>query len=491
MKKITIKDAIGNTKYKCDIGIDENALVEIAFPSDKTEPDSLVFYTEKKREKTISISFGMHKPYAALVNEDCNVIYSDTPLIKTNSVRSALSYAYSNKYEIDYTKMKIIGVTGTNGKTTTATLIYEILKRSGYSVGFIGTGKILINEDRLSDENYSMTTPDPELLYDVLAKMQKRKCDYVVMEVSSHSLALNKTDPIRFEYAIFTNLSKEHMDFHDTMDEYYKSKLSLFSNAKKGLFNMDDAYSRRAFNEVKCEKSSIGILYDADAYATDIECTNLSESAFYYRAQNLIFRVRTRLAGAFNVYNVLCALKCVIDIGVSPCIAKSHLESIHSIDGRMEVIESDITVIIDYAHTAFAFENCLKSLFLANNHRQNISVVFGCGGNRDKTKRAPMGKAASEYTKKIIITEDNNRDEDFSDIVADIAKGISDGVYRVIKDRETAIRTAIYEADAGDIVAIVGKGHERYKIENGKYTPFNERSIVADAIEIRSKGYAH
>jgi UDP-N-acetylmuramoyl-L-alanyl-D-glutamate--2,6-diaminopimelate ligase len=336
-----------------------------------------------------------------------------------------------------------------------------------------------------------MTTPDPELLYDVLAKMQKRKCDYVVMEVSSHSLALNKTDPIRFEYAIFTNLSKEHMDFHDTMDEYYKSKLSLFSNAKKGLFNMDDAYSRRAFNEVKCEKSSIGILYDADAYATDIECSNLSESAFYYRAPNLIFRVRTRLAGAFNVYNVLCALKCVIDMGVSPCIAKSHLESIHSIDGRMEVIESDITVIIDYAHTAFAFENCLKSLFLANNHRQNISVVFGCGGNRDKTKRAPMGKAASEYTKKIIITEDNNRDEDFSDIVADIAKGISDGVYRVIKDRETAIRTAIYEADAGDIVAIVGKGHERYKIENGKYTPFNERSIVADAIEIRSKGYAH
>ena len=204
-----------------------------------------------------------------------------------------------------------------------------------------------------------------------------------------------------------------------------------------------------------------------------------------------MFGIKTGLIGEFNIYNIICALKCVIDLGIKPCIAKSALEGIESICGRMELFKSDITVVIDYAHTAYALDNCLKTLFRNNISRQNLTIVFGCGGNRDKTKREPMGRIASKYATKIIITEDNNRDESFTDITADISKGIDSGCYRVIKNREIAIRTAIAEAHEGEIIAIIGKGHEKYKIENKGLIPFDERQIIEDELKRRAAEYAN
>lgn len=489
MKRLTIKKAFDGLIYECDPSINRDQMIEIAFQNDEIKSNSLVFYTEKEGDDKSEVSFGNTKPYAAVVNDKSNIHASDIPLIRTNSVRSALAYAYSSLYKIDYSKLKIIGVTGTNGKTTTATLIFEILKKSGYDVGFIGTGKILINDTTLTDSLYSMTTPDPDLLYRSLSLMQEAGCEYVIMEVSSHSLALRKVDPIPFEYAIFTNLSDEHMDFHKSKEDYYKTKLSLFKKTKRGLFNMDDTYSRRAYSEAECKKASIGVLYEADVFATDINIRHLNGSSFYYRAENLMFGIKTPLIGEFNIYNILCALKCAIDLGIKPCLAKAAIEEIDGICGRMEVFKSDITVVIDYAHTANALENCLKTLFSNNKIQQNSTIVFGCGGNRDKTKREPMGRIASRYATKIILTEDNNRDESFSDITADISKGIDSGCYRVIKDREIAIRTAIAEAKEGEIIAIIGKGHERYKIENGRRIPFDEREIIEDALKRRALAY--
>ena len=342
----------------------------------------------------------------------------------------------------------------------------------------------------LTEDEYSMTTPDPSLLYTSLRKMQDAGCEYAVMEVSSHSLALNKTAPIKFEYAIFNNLSPEHMDFHKDMESYFESKLKLFQSAKRGLFNLDDSYSRRAYESVSCEKSSVGIIHDGDAYITDVSLLGLSGASFYYRQSRLIFGVKSPLLGSFNVYNSLIALRCVIDLGIKPCIAKRGLEEIKSVNGRMEIIRSDITVVIDYAHTPEAFNNCLKTLFKANNKRQKLICVFGCGGDRDKEKRRLMGKSADLYCDAVILTEDNSRTENLHSIISDIAKGICKE-YTFIESRADAIRYALRLANVGDTVAILGKGHEKYIINSSGTNPFDEKKIVKEALLQREIGNAN
>ena len=488
MNQITIKEALKDLNYDTPIGINENEPIIPTLYDEQIYENSLVFCTEKYNEtdRKTPLRFNDKKPYAAVVSYNHEVPDSKIPIIRVASVRTALAHTISNLYNINYSKMKIIGITGTNGKTTTSTIIFEILKKIGYSVGFIGTGKIYINDELITDYTYSMTTPDPTLLYKALADMYKAKCEYVVMEVSSHSLALGKVSPIKFEYCIFTNLSNEHIDFHGSTEEYYKAKVSLFTQTKRGLFNIDDAYCQRAYQEATCEKSSIGIIKEADAFATDIKSNMQEGISFYFRTNNIIFKVNSSLLGAFNVYNIMCALKCLIDLGVPACIAKKALSEIKQIEGRMECYKSDIVAVVDYAHTPNAFYNCLKTLKNLDNKKQNITVVFGCGGNRDKNKRCEMGTIATLYADKIILTEDNNRNESFEDIISDISKGIHFKEYRVIRDRETAIRTAISDASSGDIIAIIGKGHEKYKITNTTIIPYDEIIIVKDALEKRN-----
>lgn len=460
---------------------------------DKVKDNSLLFITEKADGAidTFDTSRLKSRP-AAIVASKAQALSSDTiPTIRVGNARTALSYALSNFYGIDYDKVKIIGITGTNGKTTTATLIYKILTASGYKAGFIGTGKIEINGVTVTDNKYSMTTPDPTELYPAISDMISKGCQYVVMEVSSHSIALGKIAPIKFSYAVFTNLDNDHLDFHKTKDEYFETKLRLFNSAKQGLFNLDDEYSSMAYRRVKCNRSSFGIINQGDAYATEIDIGGLCNSSFYYREKGLIFRAKTRLCGAFNVYNSLCALKCVIDLGIKPCIAKKALSKIDNIDGRMEVIPGEINFVIDYAHTPFAFYNSLKTLKQAINNKQKLIVVFGCGGNRDRQKRPVFGRYAEEFSDKIIITEDNCRNEDFDLIVSDITSGMSCTKHEIIRDREEAIRHAYKSALPGDIIALIGKGHERYKILKNKYIAFDERQIIEDILTVAEKTDAY
>ena len=290
--------------------------------------DSILFITDKVSKDDQPFEFKKNEatPLVAIASRNKNIISPNCPIIRVGNVREALSYAVSNSCDIDYGKIKFIGVTGTNGKTTTATLIYEILRICGYKVGFIGTGKIISDGVILSKETYSMTTPDPTLLYPSIATMYKDGCEYIVMEISSHSIALGKIAPIKFEYAIFTNLDDDHLDFHGNKEEYFETKLKLFSSTNQGLFNLDDKYARRAASLANCKVSTFGIINEGDAYATEINVNELSKSSFYYRANNLIFKANTNLIGAFNIYNALAALKCVIDLGIKPCIAKGAIE---------------------------------------------------------------------------------------------------------------------------------------------------------------------
>ena len=491
MKKLPVKELFkGYDEIYIPSDINDNLLLDIALlPTDITE-SSILFITEKVGEANCFFDAGIleNEPACIVVSKACTVINSTCPIITADSVRAALSYALSNSYEIDYGKVKIIGVTGTNGKTTTATLVYSILVDCGYKAGFIGTGKILPQAYAISDRYYSMTTPDPTLLYPTIAKMINGGCEYIVMEVSSHSIALGKIAPIRFKYGIFTNLGNDHLDFHRDKEAYYSTKLQLFNACEYALFNVDDVYSRRGFNEVKCRKKSFGIIHQGDAYATEIS-TSLEGSTFYYREKDLIFKARINLIGAFNIYNALAALKCVIDLGIKPCVAKRSIERIDEIDGRMQIIKDDITVVIDYAHTPDAFYNCLKTLKSNINARQKLIAVFGCGGDRDRSKRQIFGKYASEYADQIIITEDNSRSENTENIIRDILDGINSLSYKIIKDREEAILYAIGSASSGDVIAIIGQGHEKYKITKDGYLDFDEEKIVMNAFKRRRYAY--
>ncbi len=492
MKELILKELFNvYTDVRFTDEIDMEARLAPTVSTTELHKNSLLFITEKvgADDGTLDASSLPCAPYAIVASETKKIELAPCPIIRVKSVRTALSYALSIAYDIDYDRIKVIGITGTNGKTTTATLIYEILRRCGYKAGFIGTGKIISDGVLLSDELYSMTTPDPTVLYPAIAKIINDGCSYLVMEVSSHSIALGKVAPIRFEYAIFTNLDDDHLDFHCNKDDYFRTKLKLFVSAKRGLFNLDDEYSRKAATLAQCERSTFGIINEGDAYATEVSIKELSKTTFFYRSKNLIFKVNSRLSGAFNVYNTLAAIKSVIDLGIKPCVAKKAIEDIDGIEGRMEIIDGNVKSVIDYAHTPAAFYNCLKTLKQSVKNEQKLIIVFGCGGDRDKFKRPLFGRYADAFADKIIITEDNCRSEAFDSIVKDIVAGIDKKEFDVIPDREKAIRHAFKCALPGDIVAVIGKGHEKYKITGGVYTAFDERKIIKEAMKETQVGH--
>ena len=486
-----ITDILNGVEYECNTDISELDIENVTCDKNKIGASTLFVLI-----KGISFDTGAIidyiiacQPRAIVCDKDRN-IECDLPIIKVENARRTLSFLCSNFYKIDYTATSFIGVTGTNGKTTTATMIYEIMKHAGYTCGFIGTGKMEIMGRMLTNTVYSMTTPDPELLYNSISQMQNEGCSIIVMEVSSHALALGKVAPIPFSHSVFTNLSAEHLDFHKDMHEYYQAKLSLFKQSQNGIFNADDEYSARAMRECHdiCSTSCIGILWDADAMARDLILYDLSGSSYIYREQSLIFKVKLKVPGYYNVYNSMLALRCAISFGIRPCIAKEAINKIDGIDGRLEVIHDDVTVIIDYAHTEKAFENVLKTVNLTKRARQKIITVFGCGGDRDRNKRPKMAAVAEALSDMVIVTQDNSRTESESAIICDILEGFTRIEKRkVITSRKNAITNAIINSDAGDIVLVLGKGHERYNIDSHGYHDYDERKIIREALEMRRR----
>ena len=365
-----------------------------------------------------------------------------------------------------------------------------MLIKEGETVGFIGTGRIEINDTLLSEEFYSMTTPDPELLYPKIKEMLDYGCNYIVMEASSHALYFDKLAPIPFEIGIFTNLTEEHLDFHKDMESYYAAKLKLFKSCKIGIFNCDDRYGRKAFGAVSCRAYSIGILWPGDVMAREIVSNGLFGTEYIYRENALIFKVKTKLVGSYNIYNSMLALKALILLGFKPCNVKKDLFEISSILGRFEIREGSPLVIRDYAHTPFALENLLKTVKTLKNPKQNIKIVFGCGGERDKSKRSVMGKIAKKYCSFSIVTADNSRGENLSEIISDILEGFDETDKRqVITDRKKAIEYAIVNADENDVIIVAGKGCENYIIDKDGKHYFNEKEIIEDAFLKREEIY--
>ena len=409
------------------------------------------------------------------------------PVIHAKNVRIAYSVLCFKLAEIDLTKIKLIGVTGTNGKTSVARTVYSILNGCGHKCGFIGTASIELPEIKLSKRFYSMTTPDPEVLYPALKTMQEFGCQYAVMEVSSHSLYYEKLNPLNFSVSVFTNLSPEHLDFHKNISDYYLSKKKITDMTDTMIINVDDYYGKLLYSEHSGKKIGVGAVYESDVSVKNVKTKGFDGIEYMYYGKDFVFKADSRLCGIFNVYNTALALTAVIALGIKPHLAKEGLSKAEIVPGRFEVIHKSPTVVIDYAHTPMGFENFMKSLSYAARGRK-ISVLFGCGGDRDKKKRPQMAKVAEKFADKITVTSDNPRQEDPDAIISEILCGFSKKAkYRVIPDRCEAIRALINDADVNEVIAIVGKGEEGYIIDKDGYHTHSDRECATNAIKLRKR----
>lgn len=383
-------------------------------------------------------------------------------------------------------KMHFVGVTGTNGKTTITNLIKHILTKSGHTVGLIGTIQNEIGNQVVHTDN---TTPFVYDLMALYAKMADAGCDYVVMEVSSFGLVQQRIGETHFDTAVFTNLTQDHLDYHGTMEQYYQAKKLLFSRCDHAVIDTDDSYGKRLFSEIACSKISYGSSNQADFYADAIKL-RADGTSFWLCCGGKSYPVNLHLTGMFNVSNALAAVAACHALGMPLGRIQTALETCTGVRGRCEVIptDRDFTVICDYAHTPDAVENILQSVKEYTQGR--LICLFGCGGNRDATKRPKMAQAAAKYADFLMVTSDNPRDEDPQVIIEDILAGLkgSEVLYEVVVDRKEAILRSMQLAQPGDVIVLAGKGHEDYQVlPGGVHIHMDEREIVRECLPLVPK----
>jgi UDP-N-acetylmuramoyl-L-alanyl-D-glutamate--2,6-diaminopimelate ligase len=402
------------------------------------------------------------------------------PEILVPSVRAAMAPAAAAFYADPTASLTTIGVTGTNGKTTTAFLVHALLEADGRQTGLLGTVKSVIGG---AERPVERTTPEAIDLQRTFREMLDGGDVACTMEVSSHALELHRADAIHFAAAIFTNLTQDHLDFHGTMEEYFQAKRSLFAEHRpeNGVINVDDPYGARLAAEIP-NPVTFGIQSGATYRASDLS-TDLTGSRFTVRGPDGVTELRSPLPGLFNVYNVLGALAAVRAVGVPIDVAAAAIETAGSVPGRFEPVDAgqEFAVLVDYAHTPDSLENVLRAARQLTAGR--VHVVFGCGGDRDRGKRPMMGEIATRLADRVIVTSDNPRSEDPEAIIKEILVGTGPHTAHDA-DRRAAIHTAIAAARTGDVVVIAGKGHEQgQEFEGGRKLPFDDVSVAREALE--------
>ena len=406
--------------------------------------------------------------------------HSNVTVIRVEDSRKALAVSAANYYKNPSRNMKMIGITGTNGKTTSAFMIKAILEQKGYKVGLIGTIANYIGEKKIHTER---TTPESLELQELFKQMVDAGVDYCVMEVSSHSLSLDRVYGIEFCESIFTNLTQDHLDFHKTFENYFNAKLKLFKLSKSSVINIDDAYGEKAYSLITSSKLSYGLSHNADIMASDIKM-NSRGSKFTLEYKGNSFEIELKIPGNYNVYNALGSIAVCLNMGIDIDVIKLGLQGVQ-VPGRCELVANShnlgFEIILDYAHTPDGLENIVKTVREFTEGK--LICVFGCGGDRDKTKRAIMGKIGSELSDMSIITSDNPRSEDPMQIIKDVVSGIEKQNYEIIENRRAAIKRAIEIARIGDVIVIAGKGHEDYQVLKEKIIHFDEREVVSEIIK--------
>jgi len=430
-----------------------------------------------------------HKYIPAALERGASVILcqrppeAGCPYVLIEDTRKACAILADNFYGHPSRKLKIVGVTGTKGKTTVTYLIKHILEQSaGAKVGLLGTNQDMIGDTVLDTHRSTPTTPDPLWLHKLFARMRDEGCLYCVMEVSSHALSLGRVDEVRFEAGVFTNLTREHLDFHKTMEAYRDAKAILFERCKTGLINTDDGYGAFIFDHAACPRFSFGLQGGADYHAADIRLESEHIAFRLHTPAGETFPALLHIPGRFSVYNALAAISCCAQLGIAvPDILKA-LASAEGVKGRVETVPvpAPYTLIIDYAHSPDSLENvlCCARGFA----KGRLIVLFGAGGDRDTGKRPIMGEIAARLADVVVVTSDNPRTEQPSVIIDGIMAGIRNPAaeVRTIENRREAIFWALENARKDDVVILAGKGHETYQEINHVKHHFDEREVVAE-----------
>lgn len=407
--------------------------------------------------------------------------------VKVVNTNSALAFLAANYYKNPSSNLKLVGITGTNGKTTIASLLYQLFKKAGFKVGLISTVKIMVDD---VEYKATHTTPDSLTINHYLNEMVSMGCDYCFMEVSSHGVHQKRTEGLTFAGGVFTNLTHDHLDYHNSFAEYRDVKKSFFDNLPKTAFvltNIDDKNGSVMMQNTNAKKLTYALKSYADYRAQILE--NQLSGLLLKINDNEVW---VQLIGTFNAYNLLAIYGTAVELGLDKLEVLRLLSELESVSGRFQFIVSSqkITAIVDYAHTPDALENVLKTINDIRTNNEQLITVVGCGGDRDKTKRPIMAKIASEMSNKAIFTSDNPRTENPETIIEEMEKGVEAQNYKKtlsILDRKQAIKTACQLANSGDIILIAGKGHETYQEINGVRHHFDDMETVKEILEQLNK----
>lgn len=474
VKKIQGKASLDIKGLACDSKRVKDSYLFVAIKGSRFNGEDFINEAIDRGAHAILLEYAIDRSY---------IFRRGVTFIYVMDTRQALSEASRAFYGDVSSDMRLIGVTGTNGKTTTTYLLESLFKVRSEKAGIIGTINYRFGNRLIPAIN---TTPGPLDLYSFLKSMKKDGVNNCILEVSSHSLDQGRVDTLQFDVAVFTNLSQEHLDYHGRLEDYLESKTRLFTKIKDNgyaVVNRDDPCSERIIENLSPEKKinviTYGIAKDRDVYAKNIEFS-FGGLRFKLCTASSEIQIESRLIGTHNVYNILACSACGIAMGMGLEEIKKGIERLSGVPGRLEKIEcgTDFSIFVDYAHTKDGLENVLKTLKVLKPRR--LLTVFGCGGDRDSSKRPSMGRISSELSDKIFITSDNPRSEEPMDIIKEIIKGIDKkkNNYIIEIDRFKAIDTALKEAQKGDIVLVAGKGHESYQIFKNTTLPFDDREVV-------------
>jgi UDP-N-acetylmuramoyl-L-alanyl-D-glutamate--2,6-diaminopimelate ligase len=474
---MTLRDLLGN-------GSPEVEITSLAYSSSSVTPGALFFCVPGfKSDGHDFAPDAVARGAAALVCQ--RPLGLGVPEVIVPDVRAEMPRVAARFYGDPTRELRVVGVTGTNGKTTTAFLVRALLEEAGVQTGLLGTVKSIVGG---REEPVERTTPEAIDLQATFRRMLDAGDRACAIEVSSHALDLGRAEGIHFACRVFTNLTQDHLDFHETMENYYLAKRRLFEyEGGASVVNLDDEYGRRLAGEID-GAVTYGIDHDANYRARDVRF-DPAGSSFTCDTPDGPLEIETRLPGLFNVQNALAAIAAARQLGVEPDAIRRGLAGADRVPGRFEPVDEgqDFTVLVDYAHTPEALENVLRAAREIT--RGRLHVVFGAGGDRDRAKRPLMGRAASALADRVVVTSDNPRSEDPEGIVDEVLAGTSGGAEREV-DRRRAIALAVQSAEEGDVVVIAGKGHEQgQEFEGGRKEPFDDVTVAREALrEVQGVG---
>ncbi|AQW27414.1 UDP-N-acetylmuramoyl-L-alanyl-D-glutamate--2,6-diaminopimelate ligase [Clostridium perfringens] len=480
-----LKSLLKGLDYEVIKGNEESKVQNIRYDNRKIEQgDAFVCVKGFKVDGHSFIGDAIKKGAKTLIVQEDVSVQEDITIIKVRDTRKALAIMSSNYFGNPKDKLKIIGITGTNGKTTSAFIIKSILEKAGFMTGLIGTIANYIGNKKVDAVR---TTPESYELHELFKNMVDAGVEYCVMEVSSHSLELDRVYGIQFEEGIFTNLTRDHLDFHKTFENYYNAKFKLFERSNHSIINLDDPYGANIVKDIeerglKTKVSTFSIEKESDFKAFEIK-SHSNGSEFKVNLES-IEEFSINIPGEYNIYNSLGCIICAYNLNIPMDKIKEGLSDV-VIPGRCELVAKEknlpYSIIIDYAHTPDGLENILSTVKAFTKNR--MISVFGCGGDRDKVKRPQMGKIGCELSDIAIITSDNPRSEEPMDIINDIVKPLNYDNFVIEVNRKEAIRKAMNMALEGDVIVIAGKGHETYQILKDETIHFDEREVVYDILE--------